>query len=191
MPDIDFFRSIPNLNGLNEGQISTLVDLLAFEDVDDGHVFIEEGQSGDKAYFILDGEVSVTRLKGSDERVKEINRMAPREVFGVIALIDSKVRSATCSAKGKVRVATLARDAFEGLHGTAPEIAHHIQRIISRQIARDHKYLSDELHKVIVSGNASEALKNQDGLIIMDTYKGIDRRTSDSANYDGPERRAN
>ncbi len=189
MTDIEFYKSVSGLSGLNDGQLGVLAGLVKVANYEDGHIFIEEGQSGDTAFLLIEGEVSVTRTKGTESRVKEINRMGPKEIFGVISLIDSKERTATCRARGKVKVAELSRDTFESLREQSSDIARHIQRIISRQISRDHKFFSNEIRDVIFSGNISDALKNQDGIIITDTYKGPDRRFAPSAEYSGDDRR--
>lgn len=189
MSDINFFKTVPGLTELNDTHVGALVDCFKIDDYNDGHVFIEEGASGDSAYIIVDGEVSVTRIKGAESRVKEINRMGPKEIFGIISLIDNRERTATCRALGTVKVASLSRASFEALRDQSPEIARHLQRIISRQISRDHKFFSNEIRDVIFSGKASDALTNQDGIIITDTYKGPDRRLGAVQSYAGPERR--
>ena len=189
MTDLDFFKSIPDFSDMGTDEIGVLAEYFDIQAYDDGHVFIREGQSGDQAFLLIEGEVSVTRAKGAEPRIKEINRMAPKEMFGVISLIDSKERTATCQARGPVKVASLSRDKFNALREQSPAAAHHIQRIISRQISRDHKYFSLEVRDVIFSDHAVEALKSQDGLFITDSYKGPDRRVAPSPNYGGPERR--
>ncbi len=190
MTDINFFKTVPGLDDMTDDQIGVLVDKFEIKQYEDGHVFIEEGEPGDQAYFIIDGEVSVTRAKGAEARVKEINRMGPKEIFGIISLIDNKKRTASCRAFGGVTVASLGRDDYSLLREEVPAVARHLQRIISRQISRDHRFFSNEIRDVIFSGNASDALQNQDGLIISDNYKGPDRRVGSVKAYSGPERRA-
>jgi len=189
MSDVNFFKTVQGLTELNDFQMGALVDCFEIKDYDDCHVFIQEGESGDRTFIIVDGEVSVSRVKGAEARVKEINRLGAREIFGIISLIDNKERTASCRAMGTVKAASLDRTTFEGLRETSPDIARHLQRIISRQISRDHKFFSNEIRDVIFSGKSSEALKNQDGLIISDTYKGPDRRIVQAKDYDGPDRR--
>lgn len=189
MSDVNFFKTVPGFTELNDAQVGTLVNCFDIGDYADGHAFIEEGAAGESAYIIVDGEVSVTRIKGAEARVKEINRMGSKEIFGIISLIDNKERTATCRALGNVKVASLSRASFDTLRDQSPDIARHLQRIISRQISRDHKFFSNEIRDVIFSGKASDALSNQDGLIITDTYKGPDRRLGAGASYSGPDRR--
>lgn len=191
MTNIEFYKSVSGLAGLNDEQLGILAGLAKVKDYDDGHIFIEEGHAGDTAFMLIEGEVSVTRIKGTESRVKEINRMGPKEMFGVISLIDNRERTATCRARGKVKVAELDRATFDSLREQSSDIARYIQRIISRQISRDHKFFSNEIRDVIFSNNAAEALKNQDGIIITDTYKGPDRRFASSAEFSGPDRRKN
>lgn len=189
MSDINFFRTVPGLTTLNDDELRALVASFDIQDYNDGHTFIEEGASGDTAFVIVDGEVSVTRVKGAESRVKEINRMGPKEIFGIISLIDNKERTASCRAKGNVKVASLDRGAYEALRNDVPQTARHLQRIISSQISRDHKFFSNEIRDVIFSGKASDALSNQDGLIITDTYKGPERRLRAADGFDGEDRR--
>jgi len=189
MVDQSFFKSVPALAGLSAEQSATLASHVEVASHDDGHVFIEEGQTGSDAFFVIEGNVSVTRMKGADQRIKELNRMAPREIFGIISLIDHKERTSTCRAYGAVKVAKLSRESFGALRDQHPAVALHLERIIACQMSRDHKFLSDEIRDVIFSGNAVDALQSKDGLVIMDTYKGRERRSGVFSGYNGPERR--
>lgn len=190
MVDQSFFQTVPALSGLSAEQIDTLASHFEIASYDNGHVFVEEGQPGSDAFFLIEGQVAVTRMKGADQRIKELNRMAPREIFGIISLIDDKERTSTCRGHGAVKAAKLSREAFLTLRDQSPAIAFHLERIIACQISRDHKFFSDEIRDVIFSGNAAEALLSKEGLVITDTYKGRERRSGVFSGYNGPERRS-
>ncbi len=61
-----------------------------------GEAIVTEGEHGDAAYVIIEGECAVTRLVGSQQQ--EVRRLKTGEMFGEIAVFTGKPRLATVRA---------------------------------------------------------------------------------------------
>jgi len=74
-----------------------------------------EGQSGDAAYLIESGEVAIVKNAppGSAAKHVPIARLKAGDVFGELALIDGRNRSASAIAIGKVVVLVIESSDFE------------------------------------------------------------------------------
>jgi CRP-like cAMP-binding protein/predicted MFS family arabinose efflux permease len=76
-----------------------------------GTRIIQQGETGESFYVILDGEVHVT-IDGEDVRT-----LHPGESFGEIALLHDVPRTASVTAATSVRLWTLRREAFAAVLG--------------------------------------------------------------------------
>ena len=129
----------PVFAALAPGDLDPLLAAFAVTEHAAGHAFFKEGQGADGAYLILSGEVIVTRRKLGKE---EVNRMERGEWFGLVALLDDKRRSATCSAVGSVRTAWLSASAFQLLgEGTALPVAFAVQKAVAAQLCHDFRHM--------------------------------------------------
>jgi len=78
-----------------------------------GEVIIRQGEPGDAAFFIVEGEVSV--LVGDVKRPEtliDVESLGAGELFGEIALLCNSNRTANIVAKQNTQVMVLARDVF-------------------------------------------------------------------------------
>jgi len=84
--------------------------LFAFALFEPGDLIFQQGDHGDFAYFIQQGEVEVIRRELEIESV--IARLGKGHHFGETALISNAPQHATVRAKTRVRVAMLGRRKF-------------------------------------------------------------------------------
>ena len=110
----------------------------------DGHVFIREGKRGDRLFLLLEGEVLVTRKRSGAQLIK---RLQPGELFGLSALVDNEPRSATCSAAGPVRVASLPQGAFSLLFNAHAPIADALLQAFAAQLASDFRNVNEQIRE--------------------------------------------
>jgi CRP/FNR family cyclic AMP-dependent transcriptional regulator len=76
----------------------------------EGDVIVRQGDYGDAAYVVVDGQVSVT--VGSGTRAHEVARLQRGELFGEIAVLIPRPRSATVVAITDVDLMVLERQVF-------------------------------------------------------------------------------
>ncbi len=92
-------------------------------------VFLE-GQSGDVMYVIIEGEVEI--LVGNNL----IETLRAGEIFGEMALIDTKPRSATAVAKTGCKLAPVNRKRFIFLVQQTPNFALQLLAVMSERLRR-------------------------------------------------------
>jgi hypothetical protein len=84
--------------------------LFAFALFEPGDIILQQGDQGDFAYFIQQGEVEVIRRDGGVETMIALHRKGQH--FGETALISNAPHHATVRARTRVRVAMLGKRKF-------------------------------------------------------------------------------
>lgn len=141
---MDALRSSPVFASFDDSELAPLEKAFEIRRHEDGDVLIQEGKPGDAFFLIVDGNVVVSRARASGE-TEVLGIMGKGEVFGLLALVDDKPRSATCTADGEVTVACLPRAAFKLLHGADTLWGLHFQKMVTTQLARDARSVSRAL----------------------------------------------
>jgi len=91
-----------------------------------------EYEPGDAVYLINDGKVKITQILKNQEKVLAI--LGPGDMFGEMAILEDKPRSASAIAVDSVRALAFNRDSFEDLIQRNPEIALRLIKIFSKRI---------------------------------------------------------
>ncbi|MCH8835194.1 MAG: cyclic nucleotide-binding domain-containing protein, partial [Proteobacteria bacterium] len=99
---------------------------------DAGEELFHQGDPGDAAYVVLDGEADVVIGEGDKETV--INRVGSNELVGEMALLSTTPRSATLRAVAELTVLRLKKDTFLELMERDPHIAAEVARRISDRL---------------------------------------------------------
>jgi len=136
-------NGLPDFERLSDRDRAALSAALEQRHYKDGERFIQQGKRGDGAHFLVSGAVRV-ELERGDERI-DLGMVAEGELFGVIAMIDHRPRSASCTAVGKVETAFLSRQAFEMLAHRHASIAYPFQRAVGTQVAADFRDVVDRI----------------------------------------------
>jgi len=80
--------------------------------VNEGQHVFRERESGDAAFVVLDGKISIYRTVDTGEQV--LATLSKGAMFGEMALIDDQVRMASAKAiDGQATVLVVTRDAFK------------------------------------------------------------------------------
>lgn len=95
---------------------------------DDDAVVFREGDVGEAMYVVVEGEV-ILSVRGHD-----IERLAPGELFGEMALIDAEARSATATAKNGCKLARIDEHRFTFMVQQTPFFALEVMRILARRL---------------------------------------------------------
>lgn len=88
----------------------------------------EEGAQGDCMYVLLEGEVTIS-INGTD-----IWQLRAGEIFGEMALIDHRPRSATATARTSVRVARIDDARFMFMVQQTPFFSLHVMRVMANRL---------------------------------------------------------
>jgi hypothetical protein len=85
-------KSVALFEGLPESMLADIAGALAEAEVSAGERIVEEGAVGTAMYVIVSGAVSLTTGR------KELATLGPRQVFGELAALDPRPRTATATA---------------------------------------------------------------------------------------------
>ena len=102
--------------------------------VEPGGVIFEEDEPGDSIFVIRAGCVAV--VKGTDEDLTVLSILDAGRVFGEMALLDNRPRSATVVAVRSSRLLEIKRQEFEALLRTNPEVGRGIMGVLSANLRR-------------------------------------------------------
>jgi CRP/FNR family transcriptional regulator, cyclic AMP receptor protein len=98
-------------------------------------MIISHGDRGSDVFFLLEGRARVT-LFSEDGREIAYRDIEPSEIFGELAGIDGKARSASVVALGKARAARLPGAAFREFVSSHPTFAWMLLEHLSVQLRR-------------------------------------------------------
>ncbi len=130
---------------LNALQLETLSGLLQREAFDAGDLVFTEGDAGDKLFVITRGEISIKLKLPGTARLQRLATFGPGMVFGEMALIEGKPRSADAHVMQGAIVYSLSAANFELLRLQHPDVAFAVIGSLTKQLAARLRTTSDQL----------------------------------------------
>jgi Cyclic nucleotide-binding domain len=106
--------------------------LFDFETFAPGEVVFRQGDAGDCAYFVREGSVEVVQDADGKEHV--IAKLAPGELFGEMALLDSRPRNATVRAVSQCTVAVVGKRNFMTMLNLMPRTQEDIMKTVKERV---------------------------------------------------------
>ena len=98
----------------------------------DKQILIKEGDIQQKIFWILDGEVYVTRRIG--DKYKVLATLGQGELIGEMSFFDKSVRSATVIAKGGVHALEFTKENFADIYAASPLWSRRLLVSLARRI---------------------------------------------------------
>ena len=130
---------------LTAPELSTLRAIAQERTFAAGQEVFKEGDSGDGLYVVRDGMVEISGLVEHREQLV-FSEVGPGEVFGEMAVIEAKPRSAGAVAKSKTAVYFLPRAEMLALIERSPALALALLREISHRLREfNQQYLREVL----------------------------------------------
>jgi signal transduction histidine kinase len=114
-------RDTPLFGGLDDEQLSRLVESGEIVDLANGEVLIQEGDVADALYVVLEGELEVTKQSGNSEI--PLAQVGPGSLQGEIAALEGGRRLASVRAITGSEVLRIPVDAIRGLLDAGPDVA--------------------------------------------------------------------
>lgn len=111
----------------------------------DQQEIFKEGDLGDGVYIVKSGAVQISGHVGKDVR-HVFATLKPGEIFGEMAVLENKPRSACAAAVGETVVYFIPRDAMLKLVENSPHLAMGLLREISHRLREfNHQYIQEVL----------------------------------------------
>ena len=99
-----------------------------------GDIIFEEGDIGDMAYLIINGEVEIFRSSGNRERV--LATLDRGEIIGEMSLIDNSPRMASARSLTDLELSTISRDSLQQRLERLEENDRVLRRLIAVLVSR-------------------------------------------------------
>lgn len=167
---------LPLFAGLSPSELDLLKQHLRSRYVDPGAVLFAEGEFGRSCFVVLGGQIDVFKALGRGRQDK-LATLGPGAVFGHMALIDNKPRSATCRASKGERcvLIELEREVFDRLFNAKSSFAFKILDKVAVDLAARLRGATDRLTEA--SHERDQAARSDQARLAAETLEGYD--TSD------------
>lgn len=130
-PDPDKLQKLNRLDALSDADLATVVRAGRYVTLPADWSVIWERTPADKAYLIIDGEVSVRR------RGTEIARLGPGDVVGEIAIVNHKLRTASVVSLTPLEVIHFTREQLEDLLVSVPAFGEALRGTSADRLDND------------------------------------------------------
>ncbi|RZI88856.1 MAG: cyclic nucleotide-binding domain-containing protein [Microbacterium sp.] len=130
-PDPTKLQKLNRLDALSDEDLATVVRAGRYVTLPADWSVIWERTPADKAYLIVDGQVSVRR------RGEEIARLGPGDVIGEIAIVNHKLRTASVVSLTPLEVIHFTRESLEELLDSVPAFGEALRGTTADRLADD------------------------------------------------------
>lgn len=139
-PPEAFLHRLPVMTGLDDAALRFLGDLAEEEHYPAGATIAAEQDPGNRAFFIREGRVRLSRGRGTTREIV-LAELGPGEFFGEISLVECVARSTSAVAVEPTRVYTLKSTDFYRLYQERPGQFGIVMLNIARDLARQLRRL--------------------------------------------------
>jgi len=133
---LEYLRKVPIFKVLPPMELEFISRSVKERVYEPGTVIVKQGDPGVGFFMIAEGRVEVTH---DGHKIRE---MGPDEFFGEMALMEERIRTATVTAKARVRCLQLVRWDFRALLKENPELAVRMLEVVVARL-REHPLTHD------------------------------------------------
>jgi CRP-like cAMP-binding protein len=157
LPDVrDLLRRATLFGGLSDDAVTGLADHMRRRTFRRGTMIFHRDQAGDALYIVASGRVRLfVPAEGGEELTVDI--AGPGEVFGELALLDGRPRSASAGAVEDTVTYTLDRETFKQALAAIPGLAAGVIELLSARLRHVTEY-AESLAYMDVHGRLARAL---------------------------------
>jgi CRP-like cAMP-binding protein len=109
-----------------------------------GNVIFREGDRGNEMFVVISGDVEISKATSSTSS-KTLIVLSKGDIFGEMAIIEKKSRSATATAVTDTRLLVLNEALFDSTLGRNPDFARKMIRILSERLRRTNAALQESI----------------------------------------------
>ncbi len=118
----------------------------------EGTMIMAENQNGSDLFVIQEGQVKISKVVDGNEVILSILKRG--DMFGEMALLDNKTRSASAIAQEECRLMVINRKNFDHMVATQPQLISRLTTTLADRLWSMYRQLSntslhDSLHKAI------------------------------------------
>ena len=144
----DLLRSVAIFKDLDDTELAEVAELCREEKYVSGEYIFREGESGNRLYLIVEGDVRISRdVPGSGEEALTV--LKPGALFGEMAVFDRSERSTHAISNGGTTVLTITRPDFEMLLDFNREMAYKVLWAVTRVLSARLRSTNDSLRSFL------------------------------------------
>lgn len=156
--NLNDLRKSPLFQGLSDGELQQLVDMAEPVSLRAGEILIRQGDAGDSAYVVIQGEFEIQKQTG--QSLIKIDVRNPGDVVGEMALLSSAPRNATVIAKADCEVLRIPAQAFEQLLTSSTTAAMAVLHWVMARLTQNEALLHQQ-EKMASLGTFSAGLAHE------------------------------
>jgi CRP-like cAMP-binding protein len=130
---VAILQRIPLFNGIDRSKLKLLAFTSHHASFDKGQFVFKQGDRGDNAYVIIDGEVEVVLESIGGLRIVAV--LGRDQVFGEMALLSNAPRSTSIRARTAMKAVVITSDVFLRLIEENSAIASNMMRTLANRLA--------------------------------------------------------
>ena len=144
MAVIDLLRNVAIFKDLDDGELARVSEVCREQTFVSGEYVFREGESGNRLYLIVEGEVRISRtIPGSGEEALAVLKKGA--MFGEMAVFDRSERSTDAISNGGTRCLTISRSDFELLLDFNRDLAYKVLWACVRMLSGRLRSTNDSL----------------------------------------------
>jgi signal transduction histidine kinase len=156
--DLNDLRKSPLFQGLSDDELQRLVDMAEPVSLRAGEILIKQGELGDSAYVVLNGEFEIQKQAG--QSIIKIDVRNPGDVVGEMALLSQTPRSATVTARTDAEALRIPKDAFGKLLSSSTTASLAVLHWVMARLAQNESLLHQQ-EKMAALGTMSAGLAHE------------------------------
>lgn len=147
---LQFLKKFILFSNLDEDDLNNISDQLKFEIFNNGAVIINQGDYGDKMYFIYDGSVEVYMVDKFGAKFK-ISNLSTGDYFGELALLIDGIRTTSVRTVTKCQILSLSKDSFNLILDSHLSVSKNLNKLLSKRLGETlHLVAKKKKNTVIV-----------------------------------------
>jgi CRP/FNR family transcriptional regulator, cyclic AMP receptor protein len=143
--EVELLQRIPFFTHIEPAKLKLLAFTSERVGFDPGQILFKQGDMGDAAYIIIEGEADV--LVDTDGGQAVVATLGKNAFVGEIAILCDVPRTATVRAKGRVVALRIAKELFMRLVTEFPQMAIAIMRELAHRLELTNQRLREALSR--------------------------------------------
>jgi CRP/FNR family cyclic AMP-dependent transcriptional regulator len=144
--EFEVLRRVPFFAEIEPAKLKLLAFMSERAGFDDGKVLFRQGDPGDAAYLIIDGQADIVLEGPAGPMI--VATLGANDLVGEMAIITGAPRNATVRAKGRLVALRIAKDPFMRMVREFPNMAISIMQELAQRVDATNGQLSAAMAEV-------------------------------------------